>query len=402
MQTPNDIPTLVSSQSLRTMGQNFRSSMGEGSLVKLQAVLDTLDLTDINPRIARICYRMAVVLQTQCKYREAINSLIISLTQYRSLGNYKTDAARVLNQLATAHLAQGNLGYANSYLEQALEELEGNQTSLELADTHHYFGLLRQAQNNYVEAEEHLNQASSLYQILGKQERNVANVNIQLGQVYAAQNEHMRAQQAYKDALLILGEDSQALDVADIFHRKGVLFLAQNDTLQAAASLNKALTLYRAHNESNAHALQIGMLLIKLGQVQQVQHNSAFAISSYQQALETFATLSSEPRLEVASIYRSLAELYVLDNRPDLAETSLSQALQMYQWLYAEDPEHHDIISTRALLNQMQPHTQAPVGDPSSREKRRSWCCFRFSGCSVSLSEEKNQATDNLLTTPLI
>lgn len=373
MQTPYDSKTRPSS-----------------TATKLQAALDNLDRKSDNPQvIAEMSYRLGVALQTQGQFSDAIEHLTTSITLYRQLDSHKAEAARVLNQLAMVYLTQGCLEYANSYLEQALEDPVSG--SLALAETLHYFGLLRIAQKKYEQAAQTLTRAVALYDGLGER-TSVAKVNIQLGRAYEAQNEYMWAQQAFTHALSILGEDTETPEVADIYHHKGVLFLAQSDFIQAASSLNKALALYRGLN----HVLQIGMLLSELGQVYRLQNKPAFAVSSFQQALEAYAEVSSDPRLEVAGIHRWLGELYLSDNKPVLAETSLTQALAMYQALYSDTPEHVDITSTRALLEQTQPQKN----NQSERSKSSFWCCFRYASSAASATVKVEKTTENPLAQP--
>lgn len=393
MQTPIETST---PNTLSATRRHTRSSTGAKSVATLQPLLDALDPNNETPELADIYYRLGVSLKVQGQYADAITRLTQARTIYLGLGAHNKETALVLNQLAAIYLAQDKLDYAESYLKQALELLDPTQVTLALAETQHYLGLLRKAQKKYKEAALVLTQASNLYEMLGNNDNALVIVKTQLGMVHALQNEYMPAQQAFSHVLAILGEETDTSEVAEIMQQKGQLFLAQNELTQAANYFNKALTHYRAHNESGAHTLNIGMSLTQLGRVQQQQQKTAFAISSFQQALEAYTSVSSEPGLEVATIHQCLGELYLTNQQLGLAEASLSRALQIYQACHADAPDHQDITRTQALLDKTKPGKPAPIVNQPASQNSRSWCCFRFSGVN-SARREQAQTTMNPL-----
>ncbi len=216
-------------------------------------------------------------------YTQAASYLNEALTMYCKLEGTEKEVIQVRNKLGLVYITQSNFRFAESSLEEALEDAAEN--SPEQADAYYYLGLMHTAQQSYPKATAALDQALTIFQTLNNPGY-VARMRYHLGLVYLAQNQHALAEHCLQEALTVFASDGEDNDeLAEALHHLGMVQQAQEHYPEALASFQRALTEYSELDEKQH---QIGLTHYYMGTVYLMQNNPSSAIASFTEALTTF------------------------------------------------------------------------------------------------------------------
>lgn len=337
----------------------------------LEQALETLDKEKVGPEHAETQYHIGLLRQAQKNDAQAIEAFKQALAINQTLGKADDSVAQIHRHLGVVYWEQSEYALAHHEFMAALTILGLNEETHDIAEIYDHLGLVHQAQTNMTQAILDFNRSLTLYRKLNDSEIDfdAARVLGHLGGVHLAQGNLEFASSCFEQALTAYGTHTQSLDVADIYLHLGLIHQTQNDHLQATSDFNQALTIFRRleNEDDSVHALKIAILLNKLGQSYQAQRNNEYALSSLQQALESYALVYINAHQDVADIHHRMGEIYLADNDIASAKASLSLALTMKQAIYPEDSNHPAITATQALLkriNEMStaiPSSTAPV-----------------------------------------
>jgi|GEM_PF-4389132 len=270
-----------------------RSNISSHTTISVTKFLETVEeqyATEgkdvVDPKVAHTLSDLGEQFRAAGDYTQAASYLNEALTMYSRLEGTKIEVVRVRNKLGLVYIAQGSLQFAESSLEQALEDAVEN--SPEQADAYYYLGLMHTAQQSYAEAATALNQALTIFQTLNNPGY-VARMRYHLGLVYSAQNQHAQAEHCLQEALTVFrseGEDNEDNDeLAEALRHLGLAQQALKHYPEALASFQLALNEYIELDEKQH---QTGLTHYHMGTVYLMQNNPSSAIASFTEALTTF------------------------------------------------------------------------------------------------------------------
>ena len=237
----------------------------------------------VDPKVAHTLSDLGEQFRAAGNYTQAASYLNEALTMYCKLEGTEKEVIQVRNKLGLVYITQSNFRFAESSLEEALEDAVEN--SPEQADAYYYLGLMHTAQQRYPEAAASLHQALTIFQTLNNPGY-VARMRYHLGLVYLAQNQHALAEQSLQAALTVFASDGEDNDeLAEALHHLGMVQQAQEHYPEALASFQRALTEYHELDEKQH---QIGLTHYHMGTVYLAQNNYTNAIDSFDQALLVF------------------------------------------------------------------------------------------------------------------
>ncbi len=379
----------------------------------LEQALETLDGEKVAPEHAETHYHIGLLRQAQKNYIQAIESFKVALTISQTLDKADDSVAQIHRHLGVVYWERGEYALAHDEFIAALTILGQNEETHDVAEIYDHLGLIHQAQTNLAQAIIDFNRSLTLYRKLNDSEIDfdAAHVLHHLGGVHLAQGNLEYASSCFDQALTAYGTHTQSLDVADIYLHLGLIHQTQNEHLQATSDFNQALTILRMleNDDDSVHALKIAILLNKLGQSYQAQRNNKYAISSLQQALESYALVYASAHQDVADIHHRMGEIYLADNDIASAKASLSLALIMKQAVYPEDSNHPAITATQGLLkriNEMSaviPPATSPVPQRIDRGTTEDTVRNPLLGngrASAVLQVDSQPASSNLSNTP--
>ncbi len=237
----------------------------------------------VDPKVAHTLSDLGEQFRAAGDYTQAASYLNEALTMYCKLEGTEKEVIQVRNKLGLVYITQSNFRFAESSLEEALEDAVEN--SPEQADAYYYLGLMHTAQQSYPKATAALDQALTIFQTLNNPGY-VARMRYHLGLVYLAQNQHALAEHCLQEALTVFASDGEDNDeLAEALHHLGMVQQAQEHYPEALASFQRALTEYHELDEKQH---QIGLTHYHMGTVYLAQNNYTNAIDSFDQALLVF------------------------------------------------------------------------------------------------------------------
>ena len=250
-------------------------------ILEQQCTAEGKDVVD--PKVAHTLSNFGEQFRAAGDYTQAASYLNEALTMYCRLEGTEIEMVQVRNKLGLVYIAQGSLQFAESSLEQALEDAVEN--SPEQAEAYYYLGLMHIAQQSYSEATAALNRALTIFQSLNNHGY-VARMRYHLGLVYSAQNQHALAEQSLQAGLTVFAADGEDNDeLAEALYHLGMVQQAQEHYPEALESFQRALDEYIALDEKQH---QTGLTHYHMGTVYLMQHNPSSAIASFTEALTTF------------------------------------------------------------------------------------------------------------------
>jgi tetratricopeptide (TPR) repeat protein len=270
-----------------------RSNISSHTTISVTKFLETVEeqyATEgkdvVDPKVAHTLSDLGEQFRAAGDYTQAASYLNEALTMYSRLEGTEIEVVRVRNKLGLVYIAQGSLQFAESSLEQALEDAV--EKSPEQADAYYYLGLMHTAQQSYAEAATALNKALTIFQTLNNPGY-VARMRYHLGLVYSAQNQHAQAEHCLQEALTVFrseGEDNEDNDeLAEALRHLGLAQQALKHYPEALESFQLALNEYIELDEKQH---QTGLTHYHMGTVYLMQNNPSSAIASFTEALTTF------------------------------------------------------------------------------------------------------------------
>lgn len=330
------------------------SSIGSSRLsaTSLEEFLNKLPGASV--RKANILYNLGKLYQQKEQYTTAEDYSDQAITMYNELREQLTEPKeedlnhfyiQALNQLGVIYLAQNKLDYANSNFEQALDELNPNENSSELALTLYHFGLLHQAQEDDVQALEKFLKAQNVLAAFGEKDEVFGPVHYQIGRIFWTQKNYQEASIALTLALPTDTKDRNSREVANIYYYLGLIEQAQTNYVKALEYLESALEIYTKHAEGPIDA-DCARALFHLGTVYAAQGQVAFAESAFDQSKEACGL---EPQnAEAGEILHQIGVFHQTQHHYELAIEEIGQALTTYH--RARDDDNKYAAQTGMLL----------------------------------------------------
>ncbi len=172
---------------------------------------------------ALLYFQKAIGIQTQLKNHQKLYHLYCDLSNVyyytnqsekelqcyqlaAQLPNISAENQGILDQLTSSYYqTQGKLPKALQYAKSAVQKLEGSQYLAYKADAYVHLGNLYQAQGNWREAQQYLENAKqTAYQEYGQFHRETVKFHIGLAELYMAQNDLQAALEEYQKGLTAL------------------------------------------------------------------------------------------------------------------------------------------------------------------------------------------------------
>ncbi len=267
----------------RSISSHHTTISVEDLLEIVEQELSAKDKNVVDSKVAYTLSHLGEQFRAVGNYTQAASYLNEALRMYSKLEGTEKEVIQVRNKLGFVYIKQSNFPFAESSLNQALEDAVEN--SPEKADAYYYLGLMYRAQQSYAQATDALKQALTIFETLDNSGY-VARMHYHLGLVYLAQNQHALAEQSLKDALTALPTDSEDNDeLAEAWHNLGLAQQALEKYPDALASFQPALTEYHKLDEKQH---QMGLTHYHIGTVYLAQNNYTNAIDSFDQALLVF------------------------------------------------------------------------------------------------------------------
>lgn len=280
---------------------------------------------------AGILHKKALVLTDQRNYSTSSRLLQHSI-DIRLAQTVKWDTAIGLsyNILGNNYLFQGEYNQALENYLKALRYFKNKSKSVDLATINQNTGIVYALSGDYDNAKEYFHKALIINQsVISANDTKLALVYLNYGRYYSligndrdALDMYNKAEEIYKNAT---GDNKKNL--APLYHNLGNIYANNADYDKALLYFNKALSLYQimpGETEQNIPAIlsNIGFIYEKKGNYQQ-------ALDNYLQSVE-----KGKKTINKVTIYRNLANIYLVTNHPEDAklyyELALDESLESF------------------------------------------------------------------------
>jgi tetratricopeptide (TPR) repeat protein len=171
-----------------------------------------------------------------------------------------------------------------------------------------------------------------------------------LGTVLGSQDDYLKAQKRYEEALKIYCEiiqNENSLEVAKCLTNLGNIFRIQGDYPKAKKHFEKALELYRTiHGNNQNH--DVAHSLNNLGMLFASQNNYFESQKYFEKALRLYRTIYENeqyPHLDIALCLDSLGTVSIKQNDYRKAQHYFEQSLAIYRKIYGNE-QHPDIAES--------------------------------------------------------
>jgi tetratricopeptide (TPR) repeat protein len=259
--------------------------------------------------IAITQYRIGRTYSALGQTREAIQSHLTSKTFFEAAG-LRRDLIYVLGDLAALYYQAEEYKTARSYAEESIALAEkvkgGNEPrgvwpdEYGVAGALSILGALSRQEGGYAQAIEHLQKSIALYQQLNGETLKfgfyLADNLTELGRVYSAMGDNVKAFSCLSRALDIAKKLPQRDMLANALNSAGVLYLEQEDYEKASDHLRQSLQIYQELKNQTESA----RALLNLGVTDQRRGNFDQALESFRKSLNQ-AQVASDKDLMMAA-----------------------------------------------------------------------------------------------------
>jgi len=280
---------------------------------------------------AGILHKKALVLTDQRDYSSS-NKLLERSIAIRLAQTVKWDTAAGLsyNILGNNHLFQGEYNQALENYLKAATYFGNKNKSVDLATINQNTGIVYALKGDYDNAKDYFHKALIINQaVISASDPKLALVYLNYGRYYSLIGNDRDALDMYNKAELIYKNASgdNTKNLAPLYHNLGNIYANNADYDKALLYFNKALSLYQkmpGETEQNIPAIlsNIGFIYEKKGNYQQ-------ALDNYLQSVE-----KGKNTINKVTIYRNLANIYLVTNHPEDAklyyELALDESLETF------------------------------------------------------------------------
>ncbi len=283
-----------------------------------------------HPEVASCLESIASVYNEQGKYAEA-------LTLYKeALSTYETDfdkehfnplrGADTLNNIAAVYYNQGDNKKALYFFQEAFDIrerlLSGNHFSI--AQSLYNIGEIYRKEGKFKEALENFQQALSINKkVFGNEHHTTAQTLNSIATIYSQQNKNEAALEYYHQALSIYKQTfpSTHLDIAGTLMNIATTYDEQKNYQQAELLYLEALNIFRL----GKHHLYTGQVLHNLGHLYQVSNKELEAVNCFTEALTIYDELFAKHPEYIRNLLSLYSDLLLKLNRNNEAQPLLDR-----------------------------------------------------------------------------
>ncbi len=155
--------------------------------------------------------------------------------------------------------------------------------------------------------------------------RSLSDVLIMLGNIYYVKGNYSNAMVKYNESLIYSMQSDYIEKLPHCYNNLGVVYYSQKDYNQALEYYIKALDLFNELNDS----LYIALITGNIGSTYLKLNNNGIAKKYYENAKSLYESLNDVDGKVLSML--QLAEIYILDDKPDSALLLLNQSHSLYQ-----------------------------------------------------------------------